>query len=278
MILETLKRFGITTGAAAAAASKAAVLALLGKPQLTVTIPTPIGLRLEIPIENVFKKEDMFCATVKKFSGDNPDILNGIEIVSCVSLIDEQRIIIEGGKGVGIVKRQGMKVPVGNKAINPIPSRMIEEAIREVIRDKGVRVLIEVPNGENIAISTMNPEVGIEGGISILGTTGIEMPVSDEDYLEHIKCELNVIRSSSETIVISPGNTGASYSKAIYGNIVVKVGDRIGDTILQAIRAGFKRIILAGLPAKLIKVSIGILNTHNKYGDGRIETLTHACM
>jgi len=279
MIIETLKRFGITTGAAAAAASKAAALAALGATEvLSVTIPTPIGLRIEIPIEEIFRKEDMYCAKVKKFSGDNPDVLDGIEIISCVSIIENQEIVIEGGKGIGVVTRQGMKVPVGKRAINPVPYKMIEEAVKEVLKGKGAKVIIEVPEGENLASKTMNPDVGIVGGISILGTTGLEMPVSDEDYIEHIKCELNVIRTSSETVVISPGNTGASYSRVLYGNIVIKVGDRIGDTISQAIKMGFKRIILAGLPGKLIKVAVGILNTHSKYGDARIEALTHACI
>jgi cobalt-precorrin-5B (C1)-methyltransferase len=279
MILETFKRFGITTGAAAAAASKAAALALIGNKVSSVTIPTPLGLRLEISVDEVKVLGDEACAKVRKFSGDNPDILDGIEIISCVTILDNYSdIIIEGEKGIGIVTRPGLKVEIGKKAINPVPLNMIKEAVREVIKDKGVKVVISIPKGEELADKTMNPLVGIMGGISILGTTGIETPVSDEDYIEHIRCELQSIKASSDLVVIAPGNTGALFANRLYPSLVVKVGDRIGDTIKIATKLGFKKIIIAGLPAKLIKLSVGILNTHNKYGDARIEALTHACV
>lgn len=277
MIINTLKRFGITTGAAAAAASKAAVITLMsGEIPKSVVIPTPIGLRLEIQVEKVEKINELVCAEVRKFSGDNPDILNGIIIRSCVKLNDRSSdITILGGKGIGVVTRDGLKVNVGEKAISPVVKDMIISAIREVT-DKGIEVLIEVPEGEVIAERTMNKLVGIVGGISILGTTGIETPVSDEEYIDHIKCELNVIRQSFEYVVIAPGNTAAKLSSLLFdSNAIVKVGDRIGESIKIA-SSMFKKVILAGLPAKLLKVYAGILNTHYSQGDARIESLTHA--
>jgi cobalt-precorrin-5B (C1)-methyltransferase len=278
MIIETLKRFGITTGAAASAASKAASLALLGNKVSSVTIPTPLGIRIEIPVEEVNIMGGEACAKVRKFSGDNPDILNGVEIISCVKLTNETDIEVQGGEGIGVITRPGLKVGVGKKAINPIPLKMIKDALREVIKEGGAKVRIEVPKGVELSKMTMNKDVGIVDGISILGTTGIETPVSDEDYLDHINCELKVIRANSDKVVISPGNTGSLYSSRIYPNIVVKVGDRVGDSISLALKMGFRNVICAGLPGKLVKLSVGIFNTHNKYGDARIEAITHACV
>ncbi|WP_338603734.1 cobalt-precorrin-5B (C(1))-methyltransferase CbiD [Sulfolobus tengchongensis] len=276
MIINSLKRFGITTGAAAAAASKAAVIGLLNNERpKTVVIPTPIGLRLEIPVEKVEIHETVSCSEVRKFSGDNPDILDGLVIRSCVKLRDDNEIIIIGGKGVGKVTRSGLKGTIGDTAISPTVRDMIVNAIRE-ISDKGFQVVIEVPNGEIIAEKTLNKLVGIVDGISILGTTGIETPVSDEDYLEHIKCELNVIRQNYDYVVISPGNLASNFASRLFdSNSIIKVGDRIGESIKLA-SVFFKRIVLAGLPAKLLKVYAGIFNTHYTQGDARIESLTHA--
>lgn len=277
MIINTLKRFGITTGAAAAAASKASTILLVrNEIPKSVTIPTPIGLRLEIPVESVEKRDEFCCAEVKKFSGDNPDILDGLIIQSCVKF-NGNEIEIEGGEGVGIVTRTGLKIGIGERAINPIVKEMIKNAIREVT-DRGVKVIIQVPNGKEIAPKTMNEVVGVVEGISILGTTGIETPVSDEDYIEHISCELNSIKTSHKHVVLAPGNTAAKLASKIFDkNTVVKVGDRIGDSIRIA-SSLFQRIILAGLPAKLLKVYAGIFNTHNSFGDARIESLTHASL
>ncbi|QXJ28237.1 Cobalt-precorrin-5B (C1)-methyltransferase [Saccharolobus shibatae B12] len=276
MIINSLKRFGITTGAAASAAAKAAVIGLLNREKRnTVVIPTPIGLRLEIPVEKVEIDSGIACAEVKKFSGDNPDILDGLVIRCCAKLNESNEIVIVGGKGVGKVTRSGLKATMGETAISPTVRDMVINAIREVT-DKGIQITIEVPNGEIIAENTLNKMVGIVGGISILGTTGIETPVSDDDYLEHIKCELNVIRQSYDFVVIAPGNSAAKYASELFdSNSIIKVGDRIGDSIKLA-SSVFRKVILAGLPAKLLKVYAGIFNTHYSQGDARLESLTHA--
>lgn len=238
-----------------------------------VVIPTPIGLRIEVPVERYF--EDEKCAEVRKFSGDNPDILDGLEIISCSEFFPSG-IQVVGGKGVGVVTRSGLKLEIGEKAINPIAKQMIIDAVREVVKD-GVKITIIVPRGEELAKKTMNPEVGIEGGISILGTTGIEYPVSDEDYLEHIRTEMCVIKASgSKKVVLAPGNTSFEYARKMYGDVVVKIGDRVGDSIKLAKEEGFSHVVIVSLPGKIVKVSAGILNTHNKFGDARIESIVYS--
>ena len=274
-LITTLKRFGITTGGAAAAASKASVIFLTrGETPKSVTIPTPIGLRLEIPVEKYAKKEEKYCATVRKFAGDNPDVLDGLEITSCSRRSESFKII--GGDGIGIITRPGLRGEVGSKSISPTALSMIIEAVKEVVSE-GVEVEITVPNGKVIARNTMNPSIGINDGISILGTTGIEYPVSDEDYMDHLKTEICVIRhAGSKKLVIAPGNVSFDFASKRYGDIVVKIGDRVGDTIKLAEGLGFEHVVLVSLPGKLVKVAAGLMNTHNKYGDARVETITFA--
>lgn len=275
-MLSTLKRFGITTGATAAASAKASVIFLIrGEKPKSVTIPTPIGLRLEIFIDSYDARGEERCATVTKFSGDNPDVLDKLKITSC-SKKCSSGLVIEGGEGIGVVTKPGLKVGIGEKAISPIARQMIIDAIKEVI-DDGIRVRIEVPEGDKVYEKTMNKDVGVIGGISILGTTGIEYPVSDDEYLEHIKAEVCVVKTLGKSkIVLAPGNTSYEYAKKMFGDIVVKIGDRVGDSVKLASDQGFSHIIIVSLPGKITKVAAGLLNTHSKYGDARIEVLTHA--
>ncbi|AHC50892.1 cobalt-precorrin-6A synthase [Sulfolobus acidocaldarius SUSAZ] len=273
--MSTLKRFGITTGATAAAASKASVIFLLkNETPKSVTIPTPIGLRLEISVGNYSRKESEFCASAKKFSGDNPDILDGLEIIACSGRSNSQTITITAEEGVGTITRPGLKGDVGDKSISPIAKQMIIDAVKEVVTS-GVYVKLYVPKGEELARNTMNPLVGVEGGISILGTTGIEYPVSDEDYIEHIKSEACVVKSTgNKTLVLAPGNTSFKFAREIYGDKVIKIGDNVGSSLKVAEELGFSHAILVSLPGKLVKVAAGMLNTHSKFGDARLETLT----
>ncbi|GAB6943312.1 cobalt-precorrin-5B (C(1))-methyltransferase CbiD [Vulcanisaeta sp. JCM 14467] len=277
-VMNTLRRFGITTGAAAAAAAKAAVVFLLTNERPgAVVVPTPIGLRIEVPVEGVWRDGEYSCAEVRKFSGDNPDVLDGAVIRACVRVVEGTEVRVFGGRGVGVVTRSGLRVGVGEWAISPAARGMVVSAVREVT-GVGLEVVIEVPNGEALAEKTMNRLVGVVGGISILGTTGIETPVSSEDYIEHIKCELNAVRQAFDYVVIAPGNSAARYASSLFdGGAVVKVGDRVGDAVRLASTL-FSRVVLAGLPAKLLKVYAGILNTHYTQGDARIESLTHAAV
>ncbi|MEM1844483.1 MAG: cobalt-precorrin-5B (C(1))-methyltransferase CbiD [Ignisphaera sp.] len=279
-IVQFFKRFGITTGAAAAAAAKAATVFLLHrvKPS-SVTIPTPVGLRLEIPVEQIFVYGDSVCASVRKFSGDNVDVLDGISIVVCVKQRKDDIVNVVGGRGVGIVARSGLQIPVGESAISPTARSMIIEAIREVAKGIGLDVVIEVPNGEEIAKKTLNESLGIVDGISILGTTGIEWPVSAEDDVHRISLEISIVRSRSTVIVLATGNRTFDYASQIYSpEIIVKVGDSVGFAVSEASKAGFSRIVVAIQPSKVLKLSVGIMNTSSRVGDARIEALTHACV
>jgi len=274
-LITTLKRFGITTGGAAAAASKASVIYLVrGENPKSVTIPTPIGLRIEVPVDKYERRDDKYCAAVRKFAGDNPDVLDGLEIVSCSKR--SLSFAIKGGEGIGVITRPGLRGEIGSKSISPTAMEMIKAAVKEVT-DENVEVEISVPNGRTIARNTMNPSIGIVDGISILGTTGIEYPVSDEDYMDHLRTEICVIKhSGSKSLVIAPGNVSFEVAKRMFGDIAVKIGDRVGDTIKLAEEMGFEKVTLISLPGKLVKVAAGIMNTHNKYGDARVETITYA--
>ena len=269
----TLKRFGITTGAAAAAAAKAAALSLRGEFPRAVTIPTPIGLRLEIPVERIYIDGGWHCAEVRKFSGDNPDVLDGAVIKACVR---PGPLKITCGSGVGVVSRPGLPVPPGECAINPVPRQMILDAVGEAGVGE-VEILVEVPEGERLAELTTNRDVGVLGGISILGTTGIEFPVSDEEYLGHIEAELRAVRAASKLAVLATGNRAVEYAKRDFGDVVVKVGDWVGAAVKLAVEMGFK-VVVAGLPAKLVKVAAGALNTHHRYCDARMESLIYAAV
>ncbi len=181
---------------------------------------------------------------------------------------------------MGKVVRPGLSIPpMGEPAISPPTAKlMIESAVREVV-NAGVEVMIEVPNGEELAKATMNEDVGIVGGISILGTTGIEWPVSNETFIQHIKAQLTALRGGKyDGVVIASGNRAVSYAKAIYRMPVVKVGDLIGTSVKEAIGLGFHRVVIAMLPGKAVKLAAGLMNTHSSIGDARIETITWAAV
>ena len=270
-----LMRFGITTGLAAAAAAKAAALFALGERPRAVVVPTPIGLRIEVPVERLYVEEGRHCAEVKKFSGDNPDVLDGAIIKACARLGGEE-VVVKGGRGVGVVTRPGLPVPPGEPAINPVPRRMIEEAFREVA--KGGEVVIEVPGGEELAKLTMNERLGIVGGVSILGTTGIEYPVSAEGYIEHVKAELKVLRSSGDRVVLAQGSGSAQYARSAICDCVVKIGDLVGEAVAAAREFGFSEIYLATMPGKLAKIACGALNTHSKLCKCGVESVLYSAV
>ncbi|MCS7110875.1 MAG: cobalt-precorrin-5B (C(1))-methyltransferase CbiD [Ignisphaera sp.] len=278
-ILQLLKRFGITTGAAAAAAAKAAALYTIRRVGLeAVVVPTPIGLRIEIPVEAIYTFGDSVCAVVRKFAGDNIDVLDGVAITACVRVRGDRSITVAGGRGVGVVTRPGLPIPVGQKAISPSAREMIIAAVREVSSDVGFDVVVEVPVGEELARRTVNEAVGIVGGISILGTTGIEWPVSSSEDLHRIGIELDITRSRYSDVVIAVGNRSYTYASRIYTpEIIVKVGDSVGWAVLEARNRGFSKIVIAALPSKALKLAAGLFNTSSRVGDARIETLTHAC-
>jgi len=268
-------RCGYTTGSCAAAASKAAVLKLLGKDLDTVDIKTPEGTVLNIKIVESFKGKDFAICCVVKDGGDDIDATDGMKIYSKVSFRSDKEIVIDGGEGIG---RFAFDTPFGKKgeaAINKVPKQMIEYSIREVY-DGGVNVLIFAPEGKEIAKKTFNPKMGIEGGISIIGTKGIVYPMSEDAYKKVIFMELDMIKNKTDKVILTFGNYGESFIKKIglHGEIV-KVSNFIGETLLYCKEVGFKEIVLVGHIGKICKISIGAFNTHSKIVDSRMEAFVY---
>ena len=282
-------RRGYTTGSCAAAASKAAAIMLLdGKMLETVYLMTPRGIGLTLTVQEIERKENSVSCGIIKDSGDDPDVTNGMTVYSLVEKTDKpHEIRIDGGEGIGRVTKPGLDQPVGNAAINSTPRRMITEELRQVCEDYGysggLRVTISAPAGVEIAKKTFNPRLGIVGGLSILGTTGIVEPMSDEAVVETIRTELSMRAASGKTVVLfTPGNYGADYIKNelhINPEISVTTSNFIGDAFALAAEFGFKGALLVGHIGKLIKVAGGMFNTHSRYGDCRMEIFaSHAGM
>ncbi|MBO7715415.1 MAG: cobalamin biosynthesis protein CbiD [Methanobrevibacter sp.] len=283
LVNQKLLRCGYTTGTCAAAASKAAVAMLFKQESMdSVAITTPNQTDLIIDVLNPQFKDNVARCSIEKDSGDDPDITNGILVSSKVTLLpDSSEIIIEGGKGVGKVTKGGLDQPVGMSAINSVPRKMIKDSLNELAMQYnykgGFHVLISVPKGEEIAKKTFNPELGIVGGISILGTTGIVEPMSAKALADSIKVEISVIAAeSNESILIFLGNFGKKFTEEEL-NLSTKPGimcsNFIDVALDSSVEFGFKNILIVGHIGKLVKLGIGMFNTHSHNGDGRIETL-----
>ena len=299
-------QMGYTTGTCAAAAAKAAAILLLtrrapeaafsqpaaspGQTELTrrapetVSIMTPKGILLNLEIlEPALDGETASCA-IRKYSGDDPDVTDGILIYASARLRREPGVVVNGGIGIGRVTKPGLKQPVGAAAINPVPLDMIRCAAREVLEEfgetSGLDILIYAPEGAEIAKKTFNPRLGIEGGISILGTSGIVEPMSEAALLESIELELRQKYAlGCRRLILTPGNIGADFLKSLCPsaeNALVKCSNYIGDTLDMAANVGFPEVLLVGHIGKLVKLSGGILNTHSRVADGRAELMA-AC-
>jgi cobalt-precorrin-5B (C1)-methyltransferase len=285
-------RNGFTTGSCAAAAAKAATFMLLGgNKKQKIEIDTPAGIRYTPDIEEITMGENYVSCAVRKDSGDDPDVTNGILVYANVtngdcSGLSHSDVVIDGGEGVGRVTRPGLDQPVGNAAINSVPRQMIEKEVREVMDlfdfHGSLNVIISVPGGVELAAKTFNPRLGIEGGISIIGTTGIVEPMSMKALIDTIRVELRQVKEMGASIaVVSPGNYGLDFMKEKYNydlNKAVKCSNFIGDTIDIAAELGFTKLLLCGHIGKLIKVSGGIMNTHSKEGDCRMELMAAAAI
>lgn len=274
-------RCGYTTGSCAAAAAKAAAEALLTQhPVTTSEILTPKELKLLLTVHRCeFTEEKAFCSVIKD-SGDDPDITNGIEVCAEVSFA-ESGLEIAGGKGIGKVTKAGLDQPVGEYAINSVPRKMIAQALMSVAEmheyHGGFRVVVSVPGGEEIALKTFNPRIGIVGGISIIGTTGIVEPMSSSALIDTIRTEANIRRAEGrKTLILTVGN----YSERFISENLPQLAEQcvmcsnfIGDAIDIGITLGFKNILIYGHIGKMVKLGSGIMNTHSVYADGRMETL-----
>lgn len=275
-------RLGYTTGSCAAAAAKAAAWMLLsGKRKDKIKIKTPKGINLDLDVSNIEIRDNAVSCAIQKDSGDDPDVTRGIHIFAEVSLAEKDGIEILGGKGVGTVTKRGLDQQVGFSAINSVPRRMIFENLQEICRitdyKGGLKVVISAPEGEEIAKKTFNPRLGIVGGISILGTSGIVEPMSEQALIDTIRVELNQKKENGvKYVLLTPGNYGADYIKQNIGvkaDTAVLTSNFIGDTLDICKELGFCGALLVGHIGKLVKIAGGMLNTHSKYGDCRMEIM-----
>ena len=306
-------RRGYTTGSCATAVSKGAVYMLLTNEKIdTVNIDTPKGIYLSIPVvsSEIKKNEDTgeiySICSVEKDGGDDIDATNGIEIFAKATWVHEDEIdkseknfsfegdgfCVFSGEGVGIITKKGLSVEPGRPAINPVPQKMIAKEVESVLKASGEKVLndknsldnrkkvikitIFIPKGEEVANKTFNPRLGIVGGISIIGTSGIVEPMSDDGWKKSLSIELNMKKElGMDKIILVPGNHGESFISDRIGenSSVVRTSNFLGYMLMEAKRMGFKKILLAGHIGKFIKLSAGIFNTHSKVADARNEIL-----
>lgn len=300
-------RFGYTTGSCAAAAAKGAAEILLGGKQISeVELMTPKGILLNLELLDIRQEENAVSCAVRKDAGDDPDTTDGILVYARVEKLSasdapEQdgreadqkelpeytdRILIDGGVGVGRVTKPGLKQPVGEAAINPVPKAMIlksaEEAADRFDYEGRLKITISVPEGEAVAKKTFNPRLGIVGGISILGTTGIVEPMSEKALIDSIRVEMSQhIAMEEEYLLVTPGNYGADFLREhmeLPFERNIKCSNYVGETIDMAVDMGAKGILFVAHIGKFIKVAAGIMNTHSHSADGRMEVFCAAAV
>ena len=261
-------RQGITTGTCAAAAAKAALSLMCGdKINGEVEIPMPDGSRRMIPVKKAAISENSATATVIKDSGDDPDVTNGMEVVVTADWADDQGdIIFNAGEGVGTVTRRGLQIPPGEPAINPAPREMITTAVKEVTK-RSVRITISIPGGEKVAEKTFNPRLGVEGGLSILGTTGIVRPYSHSAIIATLRCSLDVLLATGErNLIFTGGNIGTKTALQELGvgkDRVVEVSNEWGEMLDYAKDNDIDSALILGHPGKLAKLTTGYFDTHS---------------
>ncbi|HBH3577913.1 TPA: cobalt-precorrin-5B (C(1))-methyltransferase CbiD [Clostridioides difficile] len=307
-------RRGYTTGSCATGASKAAVYMLITKNRInTINIDTPKGIPLLLKVDNINISDTFVECSIKKDGGDDIDATHTMDIYARAEIVSKNDknkgyltlkdidslstnseckselykfIRVYGGIGIGVVTKKGLSVDVGKPAINPTPLKMINHEIRKLIgdnfesilgNDKVLKITIFAPQGETVAKKTFNPRLGIVGGISIIGTTGIVEPMSDEGWKKSLSIELQMKKEQGlDKIILVPGNHGEQFIREKLNldiKYVVRVSNFIGYMIKEAQRIGYKKILMAGHIGKFIKVSAGIFNTHSKVADARSEIL-----
>lgn len=292
-------RRGWTTGTCAQAAAAAAAQALLDGSlpregaDWTVTVHLPDGQPFTLPVQSgkIEKRDSQgrplaVTCKVKKDSGDDPDVTDGVTVCATVSFFSEDRIEIDGGQGIGRVTKPGLSQPVGSAAINPVPRQMIQ---KELVRLKeaagwegGFQVLVEIPGGEKLAQRTFNPRIGIVGGLSVLGTSGIVEPMSEKALIDTIEVEIKVkLAEGRRCLIAAPGNYGLDFLRDRWGILArdtVKCSNYIGETIDLAAEHGAEGLLFVGHIGKLVKIAGGIMNTHSRWGDCRMELLASSAL
>lgn len=279
-------RCGYTTGSCATAAAKAATIMLFNDIILdNVEIMTPKGIKISIPINSIEKGKDYCTVSVIKDGGDDPDMTNGMEIYARVEKQDSG-FTLTGGEGIGVVTKDGLAIKKGLHAINPTPRKTIEQAVKENLpyvkgeewnftNGSGIKVTISAPQGIEIAKKTFNPRLGIVGGISILGTTGIVKPMSEEALKESIRIEINQKGKGKDKLVLTFGNIGekCAKDKGFNEDEIVIISNFVGFALECCDEVNIKEVILIGHIGKLSKVAYGCFNTHSRVNDVRLEVI-----
>lgn len=302
-------RLGITTGTCSAAAAQAAAMQLLlGVESHAVTLRTPKGMTVSVPVYLLESDSRKASYKVVKDSGDDPDVTNGTDVCVTVEYVKQRvreqtdgsqdsscaftsesfpYLTLDGGIGIGRVTKEGLEQAVGQAAINRVPRQMIFDAVADVCEKANVceplHITVWMPEGETLAKRTFNPKLGIEGGLSVLGTSGILEPMSEQAIVATIETEIRQLHAvGEEKVLVTPGNYGQAYASEYLGLDLaksVKSSNYIGDTIDLAISYGMKDFLLVGNIGKLVKLAAGIFNTHSKVADGRGEIFAvHAAM
>ncbi len=284
---------GYTTGACATACVKAALLAVLDNKNIeTAEIEALNGETLKIPIKKVKKRKNSATAVVEKYSGDDPDVTNGIDICVKIKILEKNRefsqikrgyyfnnILIYGGYGVGVATKKGLQCPVGKSAINPGPLKMIENTAVEIIQERNIRaeIIIYIPSGKEKAKKTFNEKLGVIGGLSVLGSTGILNPMSEEALKNSLYTELKVLKENrgGDFIIFSFGNHGKKYCEehGLNTERIIVMSNYVGFMLESAAELGFKKIFLVGHIGKAVKIAGGIYNTHSRTADCRMEIM-----
>lgn len=275
----TKLREGFTTGSCAAAAALACCLWKRdGACPECVSLDLPTGLTY---VASIIPHSNGSCGVIKD-SGDDPDITNGMEIIAETEIFPyDGSILFAAGEGVGIVTEPGLKTPVGEPAINPVPRSMIASAVRSVFPTRAVRVTLSIPGGADIARRTFNPRLGIQGGLSILGTSGVVRPMSDEALRDSLYLEMKMrIAQGKRDLILTFGNQGEEALRAIYPDgCILQMSNEVGFMLDSALEMGASRLIIGGHAGKMCKVAAGLMHTHSKYGDARREAIiTHLAL
>ena len=272
------QRTGITTGTCAAAAAKAATLALCGLPiPGAVSVKLPDGSEIEVPLAQSRRGVASATASVKKDAGDDPDVTDGCFVTATVAFISTGDIVIRAGEGVGTVTKPGLAIPPGEPAINPVPRSMIRKAIREVT-DRAVEVTISIPGGQEIAEKTFNPRLGVVGGLSILGTSGIVRPFSGEALRDALRCTLNVASACKVTRpIFVPGRIGVNAAKRLFdpaAEQLVEVSNEWGFMLDEASGMDFEALLVLGHPGKLGKLAMDQWDTHSSRSRAAVDLVS----
>jgi len=272
-------RTGFTTGTCAAAAAKAATIALCGDPLPGhVEIALPDHTRVSLPVEAFGENGHAVSAAVRKDAGDDPDVTDGCLVAASVCWSESGEFTIRNGEGVGVVTKPGLSIPPGEPAINPVPRRMIRDAVNEVTQ-RAVSVTISIPGGQELAEKTFNPRLGVVGGLSILGTSGIVRPFSTPALRDALKCALSVATACKVLLpVLVPGRIGAKAAKKhfrIAGEQLIEVGNEWGFVLDEAAKMQFERYLILGHPGKLAKLATGEWDTHSSRSKSAVPFVEH---